>query len=392
MTPQGSGATGPTPLARLRAWLSEAPFDAVVLSRPAGVAWLSRGAGSPIDRSSETEAIWFVVTATDVRLVTSNVETPRVRAEFDLAVIGDHEIVEVPWFAADFGERATAHLPVGTRIASDRDDLGAAVGQQLTALRLTLDEAEQAELIELGTLAASALEGALMAWTPGMTDFAVQADIVARLERDGIQTPVLIVGGDERVRRFRHPLAVGVPMNDVVMAVVVARRNGLHVAATRFASNGIPPAELIEAFAMVREIETAVLLRTATDRSYGDAVTALADGYARVGRGGDWEQHYQGGPIGYQQREFEIAPSDTTSPWYDEPVRVGQAVAWNPSLAGGAKVEDSYLVTASGLHRITESNDPRWPLDRVDEAGLPTGLATRPGIFIRMPTAERAAP
>ena len=59
----------------------------------------------------------------------------------------------------------------------------------------------------------------------------------------------------------------------------------------------------------------------------------------------DGRGHYQGGPIGFAQREFEIAPGQTGSRWYREPVAAGHAVAWNPSLPGGAKAEDTYLVT-----------------------------------------------
>ena len=43
----------------------------------------------------------------------------------------------------------------------------------------------------------------------------------------------------------------------------------------------------------------------------------------------------------------------------------GQAVAWNPSLAGGAKAEDTYLVSPGGLERVTESmgTGPGWPAE-----------------------------
>ena len=56
-----------------------------------------------------------------------------------------------------------------------------------------------------------------------------------RALRPGADAPVLIVGGDDRVRRYRHPMAVGAPVRQLAMAVVVARRGGLHAAATRFA-------------------------------------------------------------------------------------------------------------------------------------------------------------
>ena len=59
---------------------------------------------------------------------------------------------------------------------------------------------------------------------------------------------------------------------------------------------------------------------TTLDRAYSDA------GYA-----GGWAEHYQGGPVGYRQREFEIVPGQTDSRWYSVPVEEGHAVAWNRS-------------------------------------------------------------
>ena len=82
-------------------------------------------------------------------------------------------------------------------------------------------------------------------------------------------------------------------------------------------------------------------------------------------RPASWAGHYQGGPIGFAQREFEIAPDQTGSRWYREPIATGHAIAWNPSLPGGAKAEDTYLVTGSSqLQRVTCA--PGWPSEPDD--------------------------
>jgi Xaa-Pro dipeptidase len=149
------------------------------------------------------------------------------------------------------------------------------------------------------------------------------------------------------------------------MAVVVARRGGLHAAATRFASAGPPPAEFTALRDRVLRIERDTLAACVPPNRYGDVLTVLDQAYDREGTPGGWAGHYQGGPIGYAQREFEIAPSQRDSRWYGTPVADGQAVAWNPSLAGGAKAEDTYLVLPGGLERITESisTEPAWPAE-----------------------------
>jgi Xaa-Pro aminopeptidase len=170
-------------------------------------------------------------------------------------------------------------------------------------------------------------------------------------------------------------MAVGAPVRELAMAVVVARRGGLHAAATRFASAGPPPAEFTALRTRVLRIERDTLAACVPPNRYGDVLTVLDQAYDREGAPGGWAGHYQGGPIGYAQREFEIAPSQRDSRWYATPVADGQAVAWNPSLAGGAKAEDTYLVSPAGLERITAhmstahmstahmSTGPGWPAE-----------------------------
>jgi antitoxin VapB len=145
-------------------------------------------------------------------------------------------------------------------------------------------------------------------------------------------------------------------MHRRVMGVVVARRHGLHVAVTRYAEAAPISATLADSMARVRDIEAAVLAKITPGSTYGQALEQLAESYATVGHPDAWREHYQGGPIGFEQREFEIAPTDTASRWFAQPIQVGHAVAFNPSLSGGAKVEDTYLITSTGLLRVTDSS------------------------------------
>jgi antitoxin VapB len=247
-------------------------------------------------------------------------------------------------------------------LASDRPGFGVECGDDLVALRLRLVETEQERLTDLGENAAAALEDGLRAWRPGERDLDVQARIAQRLESGGAFAACLIVGGDERVERFRHPLAAGAPMTRLVMAVVVAERGGLNAAATRFASAGPLPDAVRAARTAALSVESEMLAASAPGRTYGDVLLACAHGYAEVGRPGAWQEHYQGGPVGYRQREFEIVPTQDESRWFGTAIEAGHAVAWNPSVGGGGKSEDTYLVRDDGLRRLTDGG-PGWPLE-----------------------------
>jgi len=328
----------------------------LVLRSVDDVAWITGGLTNRIEPGNPVGVAWVVVTPDAAHAITTNVELPRLRAEGGLEAF---ELHGVDWFEAG-GFAALAVELVGAP-AARIGGLGADVDDELVELRLALDEAEQARLSALAADATAALEGAVRQWEPGTRDTDVQARVAAGLEAKGAFGACLIVGGDERVELFRHPLAAGEPVRRLLMAVVVAERHGLHAAATRFASAGPLPDAVRAARGAAARVEEAVLDASRAGATYGEALTALADAYARAGHARAWRDHYQGGPIGYRQREFELAPSQVESRWYGTAISIGTALAWNPSVAGGGKCEDTYLVEEDGLRRLTTSEE--WPLE-----------------------------
>jgi Xaa-Pro dipeptidase len=340
-------------LARLREYLDVSGRGAVALTDQASVSWLTAGLTNPIDRSDPGSLLWLVVSQDAVAAITTAVEGPRLDAEAALGELGIG-LAEVPWYEPDAFVRAaedTAGLP-WSELAPDEDEL--------TALRLRLLASEQQRLGALGVDSAQALEEAVAEWVPGERDVDVQARVAERLERVGAIPVCLIVGGDERVERFRHPLACGERVDRLVMAVVVAMRDGLHAAVTRFASAG-PVSEAVRvAFDASFGVEAAMLDAHRSDAAtYGDVLATCDAAYTAVGHAGAWQEHYQGGPVGYRQRGVELAPTQHDSRWYAQSIEVGHAVAWNPSVAGGGKVEDTFLVEVDGLRRLTDTGT--WP-------------------------------
>lgn len=349
----------PEVVRQVRSAASRAGVDAIVLTTPGAVAWATGGWNIPIDRTAGTDTIWVAVGPNSHAVVTTNVEAPRLAAS---VTFDDCSLESSPWWDADEMARvaASATGTIPDSIGSDgHPAFGHDLSFELTRERLALTDSQQSSLTEWGQVAAAAVESALKAWRPGETDNAVAARIAEAVERAGGQCPVLLVGGDDRVGRFRHPVAIGAPVTRLVMAVLVASRNGQHVALTRFASAGPIDDRLARDLDTVRSIHRAVLGACTPGATLGDAMSRLSDAYADHGHDEAWRDHYQGGPIGFAQRECEIAPVQTDSPWWDVRLPRGCAVAFNPSIAGGAKDEDTYLVTDSGPRWITTTDD--WP-------------------------------
>ena len=349
-------------LGRVRDVAARSGLAGVVLTTPGAVAWATGGINPAIDRTAGCDVVWLAIGADRACVVTTNVEEPRIRAENSPDLLG-LELRGVSWWDPA-GFVAAAADALGTTAGALGSDghpgFGPDLTEELIRARLALDPWEQERLRILGADAAGAVQSALRGWEPGESDRAVAARIAAGAEGVGAQTPVLLVGGDDRLRQFRHPVAVGAPVHDVVMAVLVAARGGQHVALTRFAATANALDALAPGLAAVRRVHRRVLTVGGAGATAGAALTELARAYADEGAPEGWQGHYQGGPIGYAQREFEIAPSQTQSPWWSTVLPLGGAVAWNPSLPGGVKDEDTYLLRGGHPEPVTVTGD--WPL------------------------------
>ena len=349
-------------LALVRATLADLGAPAIVLTTAGAVAWLTAGLENRIESGSTASAMWIVVSPDEAIALTTNVERARIAAEHGLAERG-LELATVEWFSGGEGfvravsERAGA--PAGALASDGHSAFGIDADDELAALRLALLPAERERLAALGRNAARALESSLRAWRPGERDLDLQARIAGELERAGAFGACLIVGGDDRVERFRHPLAVGAPIERLAMAVVVAARGGLHAAATRMACAGVLSERVRDAWSAATGVESRMLAAGRIGATYGDVMVACDRAYAEAGHRGAWREHYQGGPIAYRQREFEIVPSQRESRWFRQPIEAGHAVAWNPSVAGGGKSEDTFLIDDEGAHCMTDTGE--WP-------------------------------
>jgi Xaa-Pro dipeptidase len=349
-------------LALVRAQLHERGAPAVVLTTSGAVAWLTAGLENRIEAGSTASAMWVVVTPASAVALTTNVERPRLAAEHGLAERG-LRLEEIEWFAGHDGFVEAACDCAGAPASALASDGDAAFGidaeDDLAELRLALLPAERERLAALGRTAAGALEQALHAWQPGERDLDLQARVAEGLEREGAFGACLIVGGDDRVERFRHPLAIGAPVRRLAMAVVVAERGGLHAAATRMACSDGLSESVRAAWGAAVAVESRMLAASRVGATYGDVLVACDAAYAEAGHPGAWREQYQGGPIAYRQREFEIVPTQRDSRWYRQRIEAGHAVAWNPSVAGGGKTEDTFLIHEEGARCVTDTGE--WP-------------------------------
>jgi Xaa-Pro dipeptidase len=328
-------------LARVATWLEAHQADALVLARPENLAWVTGGGDFRVSREGGGVAD-AVVTPHGLTIVTDRIEARRLRDE---ALPPGAEVEVVAWHDAGARAAAVARLTRGARAASDAD-------ADLAELRLPLTEIERERFARLGSDASRLLTDALSGLEPGGSEHQVAARVHHLLRGAGLELPVVLVAGETRFARYRHPVVTAAPFGAFGLVVVCAQRHGLIASLSRTVAFGRVPDLLAERLASVLRVEAAMLDATRPGAATDEVLGAARSAYAAEGAAEAWLDHHQGGPAGYLPREWLATPAETRR------LRSGMPVAWNPSLPL-AKSEDTFWIGDDGLVNMTW--DERWP-------------------------------
>ena len=279
---------------------------------PADVRWLLCGRGRPVSAGSSPYTV--VVDEGRAPVLYQDIEASRVAAEERWEELG-YEAVPHPWFEPppDFATDCC-----------------------LDELRLALGLEELDRYRAAGSDGADAFVAALGALRPELSELGAAGELTGRLAARGFTTPVVLVGGER-------------PLGRHALLAITAERDGLYVSLTRLFSFGEPPRELVELLHACAEVDAAMLAASRPGVTSGEVLGVAARAYAARGFPGEWRRHHQGGLTGYRGREVFAVPGDPT------PLPEACAVAWNPSVTGGGKSEDTALVTAAGVEVITRT-------------------------------------
>jgi antitoxin VapB len=179
-------------------------------------------------------------------------------------------------------------------------------------------------------------------------------------EKRGVQVTVNLIATDERIFELRHPLPTNKRLERYAMLILCGRKAGLVCSITRFVHFGLIPDAVRKKMEAVARVDAALISGTRPGRKLGEVFQQGVEAYAAVGYADEWQLHHQGGPAGYEPREF-IATLGS-----EEEIYFGQAYAWNPSITG-TKSEDTILIGENGNEILTAIDD--WPTLSVDHNG-----------------------
>ncbi len=356
-------------LSRIEKFTEKHNLDGLLLADRANISWLTAGKDTHIELIEKTGSAKLVILPGEGNFIfTDNIEEPRLKTE---ELFGQNfEFITRKWYqdstelnafisdyrlGADLYHSGTQYLP-----------------DEIASLRFQLTETEKTRLRELGRESSKIITGLCQEKiAKNQTENQVAGLVAGEVLSAGIKPAVILIGSDERIYNYRHPIPTDKKINKYVMVVVCAEKHGFIVSLTRKVHFGSLPGELQEKMEAVRKIELAFWEKTRPGNKIKEVFNNGREAYAELGYEKEWENHHQGGPAGYKTRDFLATPETTAE------VKNNQVFAWNPSLTG-VKSEDTILVADDGIEIITE--DPKWPLTSVEYSNL---SFPRPEILIK---------
>jgi len=351
---------------RIQALLAEHKLDALLLRRVSSFAWATCGAASYVNTATTNGEAALLITPSGRYLLTNNIEATRLRQEEKLAAQG-WEFRLVPWHEA---QDTVAELSRGLRLGADGPYPGATdLSGELARLRANLTPEEGKRFRTLGRLCAEAMDHAARAVRPGQTEYQIAGLLAREAEGQGVQAIVNLIATDGRLFAFRHPLPTDKKLERYAMLVLCGRRWGLVCSVTRFIHFGRLPDDLGRKAEAVARVDATFIAATRPGQTLGEIFQQATADYAETGFPDEWHLHHQGGPAGYEPREYIATPDSA------DVVSVGQVYAWNPSITG-TKSEDTILVGETGNKGLTAIKD--WPKLSVTAGGQ---TLTRPAIL-----------
>ncbi len=338
-------------LRRLRVFLKARRLGGVLLSTRANFSWLTGGRSNHVRSDSEKGVASLWVTPKGAELWCNSIEEKRFHEEETRGLPFIYRAY--PWYEG--------LKPKFKKAASDDGAYGLpSLGEEVTQLRWSLTPEEVQRYREVGKLSGEAMEAVGKRLRKGWRENQVAAELSKELVGRGLEATVVLIGSDERLKRYRHPIPTSKKIEQTVMMVICARGYGLIANLTRTVHFGPMPMDLRLRHQACLQVECAMWAKTKVGVKASGVFEACVSEYNALGFPGEWKKHHQGGPTGYDTRDYLATPS------CENRLVENQAIAWNPSITG-TKSEDTVLLTKKGLEVLTPT--PNWPMANVRHGG-----------------------
>ncbi|MCK6259160.1 aminopeptidase P family N-terminal domain-containing protein [Fictibacillus sp. KIGAM418] len=357
-------------LNKIRKIMKENGLDGMLLRKRNHFSWVTGGRQNQIVLSITEGVADLLIFEKEIYVVTTKMEERRIREEELAHFPHEVKVVADEWYEGS--DHLIAELGKGKTMGTDTpfEDY-ADMTEALKSVRSILDESEAGRYRKLCQDAAGSLESVCRTMEPGQTEHEIAGMVAKQAISKGIRLQVMLVATDERIFSYRHPIPTSKKLNKHALLVICGEREGLVANLTRVVHFGPLPQELADHKEKLSRIDAAFITSTVPGATVGEVFKKGILQYVKEGHPEDWKLLHQGGPTGFDSREF-IATMDSKTE-----VKEHMAFTWNPSLPG-VKSEDTVLIHQEGAEILTETGE--WPYIEVTFGGQ---TLRRPDILIR---------
>lgn len=340
-------------LNRVKEWLFTTPYEGVVLSRRDNFKWITGGNENAVVTNTEVGVAFL--------LIKKDGTTEMFADSSDCARMEEEQnplhaaCTLIPWY--ENLDRFMAEYCHAKQFASDTGISGTAnVQNDMVNLRMMLTKNEVDRYREVGQECAKIVEQTAMEARPGQTEREVAVKLKLRCIENGINPDCVLVGSDERILNYRHPVPSDKKIQNSLMIVLGGEKWGLNISMTRMVSFGRISALMQERMQKTQYIFACMQNMMQDGLSYKEYFEGVKKRYEEAGYPEEWKKHHQGGPTGYGCREFVASPS------VEGMIREGQVYAWNPTIQG-TKCEETTYFKDGKAEILTRTKN--WPCTRI---------------------------
>lgn len=340
---------------RVRAYMEQHAYTGMVLARQDNFSWISAGGSNRVVVPREQGYGVVTITKDHIYMTAQVMDGQRIMEE-ELEGSG-FEYVPLRWYEQPVLDRALTLA--GDKPVCDVAAPGAECKERhIYDLHFPLmpDEIERMKIA--GELSDRILHKVAGQIRPDMIDSEVEAMLLYEYALHNMQCDVLLIGTEQRISKYRHPLPVGEKLGKYVFLHPAVRYRGLHCNVTRTIYFGDElPKDIQRAYDAVSYIEAYCMAQCEKHASWIDILNGQKKLLEQFGFADEWQNHYPGGRTGYFVCQADLALHASRRTMQNE------AYDWFITVTG-AKVEELSVNCEDGIHIF--SNTGLWPSKQIE--------------------------
>lgn len=346
-------------LIQIEQWLDEQHAEALVIGRRENFAWLTEGQESGIMLSMDLGFVYLVITKREKYVVAMRADIRKATEE--LLKDAGFTPVEVIW-GGESKEDAVLRLLDGKKAIADMSLPNVKMDMySIYDMQYPLSASVMKTYQEIGKECADIMYQTAIQVKAGMTENQIANILKKECLKYDVELDVLIIGADDRIKKYRHCTPTNTVCKQVVLISPVFRKYGLHVNLARMICFNEIPESTRGVYDMVSQIQAEIIVHSKSGVLFSDIYDLQEKMYHDYNYEHEWKTHMHGAPIGYMISHGDVLFRK------EAVMKKNQAYEWYVTITGAKSAE--LILNIEDTIEVA-SLDNQWPVKSfVTESG-----------------------